>query len=297
MKFDIKILFAALFLLLTACYVEEEEGTGLAYEGDRIVLMGYLHPLGGEIVVSRTQNPNEPFLLDEDYFRLRDALVLLQTASGLVVDTFRFDEVRKIHVLERIPNTNEHYQISCSAEGLSDAKSELLTFAPPASNLSVDFAMEASEEFLNERAITLAGTFSSSGFLFADALLDVGTNSVSYNTRIYADFEAIFLDQCGFSEADTNGFGMAWSARCFGDSFAVEAFHNYRMDAGEPNRIGLRLGSLTEKDYRFLLSLKVDDNFFSEYFAAGRLGLTQTNIIDGYGWVFTVNAEEFWLDF
>lgn len=296
MKFDIKIFFTTLAFLLTACYVEEEGGTGLAYEGDRIVLMGYLHPLGGEIIVSRTQNPNESFLQDEDFF-LRDALVLLQTASGLVVDTFRFDEVRKIHILERIVNTNGHYQISCSAEGLPDVKSELLTFAPPASNLSADFAAEPSEEFFNERAITLAGTFPPSGFIFAAALLDVDTNSVYHHTSIYTDFEAVFLDQCGFSEEDINGFGMAWSTRCFGDDFAVEAFHNYRMDAGEPNRIGLRLGSLTEKDYRFLLSLKVDDNFFSEYFAASRLSLSQTNIAGGYGWVFTVNAEEFWLDF
>ncbi len=299
------LLFLGLFFLWS-CETLIEEGFDVPYEGDKLIVEGHISPDFSAVRLSRTLNPNLSYF--ESAARLDSiAIVSLHAADGTLLDTLRYDGLMQWYSSTASLATNQAYYLQCSYPNFPAVQTEPLVFAPALTEVTIFFDDEAFESEPNVHGLLASGVLAAETYYHAIALVEdpaPGTNRAAY---LFVDYDDVFRDQCGISSEIDNQ--ISWSSRCIGQELAsIDLFHGYTTSSfpdlfsnsipypSPPSRIGLRFGSITEKDYRYALSQRKSNNFFDEYLTAGRVELTQTNVQNGYGWVYAVNSQDYWMD-
>ena len=295
------IISISYLIFLSACYTQLENPiVDFEFTGSELVVSGVITSEGGQISVTKTLPPNLPYFPSDVQLEEPASVSLFADGSAEPVHQLSYAPDEDLYYLSDSLATDKTYRLEITAEGFPTAQIESLTFVPSLTETSVGFRRRQDNPSTD---VTIRTKYSGDTYHFVQALFqDIDTTTMRNPGLLYTDFDNIFLDQCGIL---SEFLDLAYSSACFGtDSAQLDIVHQYseftnddnrfvRLDI-PPNRIGVRVSSISQQDYNFLASLKRNQNLLDDYFV--REPLTFTNVTGGYGYVLVARGEEFWID-
>lgn len=301
MRLFIKVILLLFAVMAISCsQIIDESDFDLDYEGDKLVVYGFITQGGGELSLSRTIEPGTPYFYS-DFEVGGNADVVLSARESLAEYAFNYNPYTKKYFLSDSIDREQSYVLSVQLMGYPDVVTEPIFFADSLKSSQVDF-LSTPEEGVREFPFRVKSEFSGSAYhIIRPVIEEVDSTIERASSGISTDYEALFLDQCGIIDVFSS---FAYSTDCFaGDSTILEGVYGYSNLVGPnsfditvslPVKIGIQYGTISKNDYDFLLSLRRNQDFLEDYLS--REPITISNVNGGYGYILALNTKEFWLE-
>lgn len=233
-----KIIFSLFAVIISSCELSKEIDYDTYYEGDRVIVHGFISPQNGvQVLIKKSVSPNQ--VLSDD--KVQNVIVTLYEDEFAVQKLKRIDNYHYITDSDFTPKISSLYSIKIDTEGLNKTSSNRQNLFIP---VAIDSSKIIVEEntyyenlvvwFTNSKQFEggyylkihyyLDGTIDSSsmeGELFNPyGLLDnivVGSNSIEY--QLYDDFDSLKVEL----------FTLSPDLKIF-----LESFQNYDSSKEDP---------------------------------------------------------------
>lgn len=285
---------AILMLSLSACSQLDPEKTFpsylVDYPGDQLVAEGVLSPEGFYVSLGKTQPPNLPFST-EDLKVSGETKVKFYDVNTGDTTLLTYESINERYVLNQPINPTGQFGVRVESIGLPHLIIEPLVFARPLPLAEIIIA-DADDAFI----VTTRTHFDPDQFVMLQPLVE---DSVTRrNASLLLDLDELYLNQCGFN------FDMpilSYPNTCFALDTAILTLQHVNSPTGAdrfsrpdtgPQRIGVRVGSISASDYQFFTSLGAPNNFFEAYLT--EQPLTDYNVIGGFGRIVVLNGPTVW---
>ena len=289
---SVKLIFIA--LLLVGCSVfdpEQTYGSYLTdYPGDQLVVEGVLSPEGLYVKIGKTQPPDLPFTSENISVTGETRVIVYDLHSG---DTsiLGYDANTEKYTLNQFIDTRHHYGIQVSSAGLADLTVEPLSFNRPLSFVDAQFVEEDGEFIVEVQTL-----FAADQYVMIQPLIEDSISARS--AAVLIDLDELYLNQCGFNFDQPV---LSYSNTCFALDTASLRLRYVNAPTGidrfsrpetGPQRIGIRVGSISASDYQFFSGLNAPNNFLEAYLT--EQPLTDYNVEGGFGRVVVLNGRSVW---
>lgn len=298
MKYSIFIFWALIAMIgLTNCAQFDPEETYNSYltdyPGDQLVVEGVLSPEGVYIRIGKTQPPNLSFNTNDIQVSGATRVVLYNIESGDTM-VLAHDALSGVYSLNQPILTSANYGVKVTSVGLPELTIEPLEFTSPLTFADVRFQEEDNDGFV----LTSRTLFGPDQFVMLQPLVEDSLTVRSASLLI--DLDELYLNQCGFN------FDMpilSYPNTCFALDTAILIMQHVSTPIGAdrftrpengPQRIGIRIGSISARDYHFFTSLATPNSFIEAYLT--EQPLTDYELDGGFGRIIVLNGEAVWKD-
>ncbi|MEA3317122.1 MAG: DUF4249 family protein [Bacteroidota bacterium] len=205
-----KILFLLLVVVTSSCELSKEIDYDTYYEGDRLMVHGFITPQNGvQVLIKKSVSPNQ--VLSDD--KVQNAIVTLYEDNLAIQKLQRINDYNFSSDVAFIPKASSFYSIKIEAEGLNEALSNRQSLIMPVEIDSLKVIIEENTFYENlvvwftngeqfkcgyylKTYCYINGVIDSS--LMGDEIFNpfgllnnivVGTNSVEY--QLYDDYDSL----------------------------------------------------------------------------------------------------------
>jgi Domain of unknown function (DUF4249) len=274
-----KLLNFFLLLFLASCTKDVKKNYNINYDGDKIVLNGYIDPSEGCIVkVSKSLSPSNDVSVTE--FEVTDARVYL-IEDGVVVTELKSMGKGLFNSDGFTLKMGKKYAIKATAKALESAESEAVTLPDSAQISNLTLRKDSSSRNVEKRIFNfkLADNQAGQRNYFRLNMTDQDGKMVSNRYLRNLNINTI---ECEF------GFNY-FSDKCFGSSaFEADFVAEYNQFTKRPTSLTLELTATSKEFFDYSKSIiqpiGIEKGFIEPQ-------LLYTNIKNGYGVFYAQNAK------
>jgi hypothetical protein len=298
MKYNIFIFGTLVAMVsLTNCAQFDPEETYNSYltdyPGDQLVVEGVLSPEGIYVRVGKTQPPNLPFNTNDIQVSGATRVLLYDLESGDTM-VLTHNALSGAYSLNQSIPTNASYGVKVTSVALPELTIEPLEFTSPLTFADVRFHEDDNDGFV----LTSRTLFEPNQFVMLQPLVEDSLTVRS--ASLLLDLDELYLNQCGFN------FDMpilSYPNTCFALDTAILIMQHASTPIGAdrftrpgngPQRIGIRIGSISARDYRFFTGLAAPNSFIEAYLT--EQPLADYELDGGFGRIIVLNGEAVWKD-
>jgi hypothetical protein len=286
-----KLLNLFLLLFLASCTKDLKKNYNINYDGDKIVLNGYIDPSEGCIVkVSKSISPSSDVSIQA--FEVTDARVYL-IEDGVVVTELKSTGKGLFKSDGFTLKMGKKYAIKATAKALEPAESEAVTLPDSAQISNLTLRKDSISRLEELRIFNFRLTDNQVGQrnYFRLNMTDQDGKMVSYSYLSNSNINTIECEFDGYNNPSHSGGFAYFSDKCFDSSFFVADFvAKYDKYTRRSTGLSLELTTTSKEFFDYSKSIRQPFDIFSAFIEPQ---LLYTNIKNGYGVFYAQNAKRY----
>jgi Domain of unknown function (DUF4249) len=287
-----KLLNLFLLLFLASCTKDLKKNYNISYDGDKIVLNGYIDPSEGCVVkVSKSVSPSSDVSIQA--FEVTDARIYL-IEDGVVVTELKSMGKGLFKSDGFTLKMGKKYAIKATAKALESAESEAVTLPDSAQISNLTLRKDSISRLEELRIFNFKLTDNQVGQrnFFKLNMTDQDGRVVDYRYLSNLNINTI---ECEFDYYDNpssyGGSFSYFSDKCFdGNSFVADFVAKYDKYTRRSTGLSLELTTTSKEFFDYSKSIRQPFDIFSAFIEPQ---LIYTNIKNGYGVFYAQNAKRY----